>query len=213
MRRWRGRGYWLGLVIGLGCSLDAGIYRACGVREGGSAVPRRDHRCSCPGIRSNRLSPEESGVDVRPDIIANPDPTPEPTLDPTPEPTLDQTSDPTLDQTSDPTSEPTSDPTPEPTSDPTPEPAVEAQTTEAVTASTELFGPGEASGSDGQPLKLQDVGLGGSINGKSQIVSGVVLVDAATQGDAAAREAERSSARPGSESSRANPPFTLSEAR
>ena len=85
-----------------------------------------------------------------------------------------------------------------------------------MTASTGLIGPGEASGSDDLPLKLQDGGLGGSISGKSQIVSGGVLVDAETQRRGRGGQTGRRSVHlPWTPRSipRANPPFTPSEAR
>jgi outer membrane biosynthesis protein TonB len=186
MRRWRGRGHSLRLVLALAAVLTLGS--------------------TAPAASAEEVRPSLDGtVDAL--VQASDQTEPSPTPDPTPSPTPDPTPSPTPDPTPSPTPEPPPSPTPEPTPDPIPDPAPEAPapTTEdpAVTTSTGLFGPGEASGSgsDGLPLKLQDGGLGGSITGESQNASGAVLVDAETQGDAAAREAENTSPCSGSESS------------
>ena len=199
MRRWRGRGYWLRLVLALAAVLTLGSIAPAAFA--GEVRPSLDGTMDARVQASDQTDSAQRRAESTSDPTPSPtpDPTPEPTPDPTPEPTPDPP-DPTPEPTPDPP-DPTPEPTPEPMPEPTPDPAAEAQTTEAVTASTELSGPGEASGSDGLPLKLQDVGLGGPISGKSRIASGVVPVEAESQGDATAIEAEEASPCPGSESS------------
>ncbi|HHU70983.1 MAG TPA: endolytic transglycosylase MltG [Clostridiales bacterium] len=123
--------------LGIGILLTTIIFVLSGYNKGLTDEEIKEKAAELGMVwKDQRDNSDEGSLDkVLEDILADKDPTPEPTIEPTPDPTPEPTSEPTPE----PTIEPTPEPTPEPAPEPTEEPAAELPVEDSEDVSKEVL--------------------------------------------------------------------------